>query len=168
MGKEGGGRERKKKTVLAEWLSHMKRGMLRPYAGPGGVGIQATVSKQRGHLRLNPEDFSKRRSQGEQCRYRLSAGKITWPSPRPDSPSGNSTGSSLRLGETLAQGVRREHWHVCFILIFSLRDSVSTFKVVARCLVQIEETFLKWTEKVGAHWPGDLSVHVSCKKKQQS
>lgn len=117
-------REWEEKTALAERLSHMKSGMLWPYASPGGLGIQATVSKQRGHLRLNPEDFSNRGVRENNaaiiCRQVRSPGLA-----EPNSPSGNSTGSSFRLSpaseKTLAQGVWREHWHVCLLLIFGNR-----------------------------------------------
>lgn len=59
----------------------------------------------------------KQRSQREQCSYHLSAGKITWPC-----WAGLSFWQLHRefiqtlafLRKTLAQGVWREHWHVCF------------------------------------------------------
>lgn len=82
-------------TVLAERLSHMKSGMLWPYAGPGGLGIQATVSKQWGHSQLNPEDFSNRGVRENNaaiiCQQVRSPGRA-----EPDAPSGSSTGSSFR------------------------------------------------------------------------
>ena len=53
IGKRGEGEA----SDLAERLYHMKSSTLGPYASPGGPGIQATVSKQRGQSRLNPEDF---------------------------------------------------------------------------------------------------------------
>lgn len=103
----GGGRERQteEKPVLAERLSHMKSSMLWPYASPGGLGIQATVSKQWGHLWLNPEDFSNRGVRENNaaiiCQQVGSPGLAEL-----NSPCGNSTGSSFRL--LLAQE-RRSH-----------------------------------------------------------
>lgn len=54
--KEGEERWKEKKSRLL-WLGGCSS-TLRPYAAPGGLGIQATVAKRRGHLQLNPEGFS--------------------------------------------------------------------------------------------------------------
>lgn len=69
----GKGRSR---SVLAARRPHMKSVTLRPYAGPGGPGFQATVSKRRGHQRLNPRDFSDGRVGGNNGGHHLSVGKI--------------------------------------------------------------------------------------------
>lgn len=46
------------------WLSGCSS-TLWPYAAPGGLGIQATVSRRRGHLQMNPGGLFRRRS--HQC-----------------------------------------------------------------------------------------------------
>lgn len=101
-------------------MSHMKSAMLGPYASPGGRGFQATVSKQRGHWRLNPEDFSNRGVRENNaaiiCRQVRSPG-LSVLSVLLQTPQGPYS-HSHRLRDTVTGG-RTEQRHVCVILILS-------------------------------------------------
>lgn len=79
--KEGGGEERwKEEKRRPLWLSGCSS-TLWPYAAPGGLGIQATVSRRRGHLQMNPGGLfqTEEPSMLQQRGHHPLAGKITWP-----------------------------------------------------------------------------------------
>lgn len=79
---------------------------------------------------MNPEDFSNRKVGGNNaaiiCRQVRSPGLA-----EPDSPSGNSTGSSFRHSHKVSGG------NTGLFVSFWYSVSVSRFKVVARCLIQM-------------------------------
>lgn len=122
--KEGGGEERwKEEKRRPLWLSGCSS-TLWPYAAPGGLGIQATVSRRRGHLQMNPGGLFRWRSrqccnnaaiicwqvrspgltQPQSCRQlHRDPFQVVYPPNPPPSPDPPTRGS----GE--------EHCHLCFL-----------------------------------------------------
>lgn len=116
--RKGGGEERwkeEKKRLL--WLSGCSS-TLWPYAAPGGLCIQATVSKRRGHLRPYPQGFSNggvRENNAPIICWQVRSPGLTqpnscWQLHRDSFQAVSAPG----LGPS-HQGSGKEHCHVCFL-----------------------------------------------------
>lgn len=120
--------------------------------------VSRQLYQSRGHLRLNPEDFSNRGVRENNaaiiCRQVRSPGLA-----EPDSSSGNSTGTSFRLYPALKRHLHKVSGGTLACLFnFDIlqQGSVSTFSTCQ--VLNTNEEKLKQKDEVHRHWTDIMLV----------